>query len=81
MGQERSGACGSIGHGAADEATLSCLSHGPSSCQSLDCAVWESRMQRQVARPVWRGLGGNVHLQRGNAPPFHPMLRIYWKPG
>jgi len=27
-----------------------------------------------TARPVWRGLGGNVHPQGCNAPPFHPMI-------
>jgi hypothetical protein len=41
--------------------------------------MWESRMQRQVARPVWRALGGNVPPQGGNAPPFDPMPPIYWK--
>jgi len=39
----------------------------------------ESRMQRQVARPVWRGLGGNVPPQGSNAPPFHSMQPIFYK--
>ena len=34
--------------------------------------MWESRMQRRVARPVWRGLGGNVFRkeQRAALPPY-----------
>ena len=30
-------------------------------------------MQGQLARPVWRALGGNVPQQCGNAPPFDSM--------
>ena len=30
----------------------------------------------KIACPVWRGLGGNVPPQGGNAPPFHSMPPI-----
>jgi hypothetical protein len=44
--------------------------------RNLENAMWESRMQRRVARPVRRGLGGNVFReeQRAALPPYATQL-------
>ena len=52
--------------------TLAALAVGPSLA---------SRVQRGVARPVLRALGGNVPQRCDYAPPFDPKRRIMWREG